>query len=161
MILNVPGGLRVCNYCYKIVQSYTQELDMARNLEHIQADLRAVSMDSGDLTAMGANASTKPKSSGFPFEFDDDESFFHHTRRPSTGSTHSAYYERMEKEMQTPMQTVRSPFDAFGVCAAEADLLKQVGPFKTDIRYLKLVILTLAAPNTSYRYIWHVAKFSF
>ena len=99
---------------------------MSRSLEQIKADLHAVSMDSG-VTAVAANPNLGRKSSGFSFKFDDDENFLSaRTRTQSTGSIQSTCYERVEKEMSTPMRAVRSPFDAFGVCAAEADQLKQV-----------------------------------
>jgi len=37
-----------------------------------------------------------------------------------------SYYEKFDQKERPPPMPGRRPFDAFGVCAAEADMLKQV-----------------------------------
>lgn len=122
------------------MQRYTQsaDLNVVRNLERLQADLRAVNSDADINTNSSSNInSTLPKP--YPFDFDDDENFtyVHPSLRKisSTGTTMTAmssYYEKFDqKERLSPMPG-RRPFDAFGVCAAEADMLKQVSDVMFD-----------------------------
>lgn len=130
----LPGFLRVCTYCHKVVQHYTQssDLNVTRNLEQLQADLRTINSEPDLSTTNNSNMTmTVPKP--YPFDFDDEEHIYIQPllRKVSgTGASGMAgmnsYYEKFElKERPSPMSG-RRPFDAFGVCAAEADMLKQV-----------------------------------
>lgn len=129
-----PGFLRVCTYCHKVVQHYTQSPDsnVVRNVEQLQADLRTINSEPDLSTTNNSNMTmTVPKP--YPFDFDDEENIYMQSllRKVSgtgvSGATGmSPYYEKFEqKERPSPMSG-RRPFDAFGVCAAEADMLKQV-----------------------------------
>lgn len=102
---------------------------MMSNLEQLQADIQAVAMEteytvphSASLNSMSLARSTQ----------DDDIV----SRKTSTTSGNSVVFEKldqMEARQTTPLQSTRSPFDAFGVCAAEADILKQVNKSKAVI----------------------------
>ena len=122
----------MCTYCHRVVLHYTQssESNVVRNLEQLQADLRTVNSEPDLSTTSNSNVTIlKP----YPFDFDDEEQIYMQPllRKVSgTGSSGSSgmnsYYEKFEqKERPSPMSG-RRPFDAFGVCAAEADMLKQV-----------------------------------
>lgn len=121
------GGLRVCTYCNKIFQTYTQSPDMMSNLEQLQADIRAVAMDtehSGIPHSASVTSLSLPRS-GHSYDEDHDKIL----RKTSTASSNSAVFEKleqMEARQTIALQSTRSPFDAFGVCAAEANILKQV-----------------------------------
>ncbi|KAL9957912.1 hypothetical protein ACROYT_G034867 [Oculina patagonica] len=131
-IMGYTGFLRVCTYCHKVVQRYTQsaDLNVVRNLEQLQADLRAINSDPDISTTSNSNINlTVPKP--YPFDFDDEENFYVQPSLRKISGTGlsmtpvSPYYEKFDqKERPTPMSG-RRPFDAFGVCAAEADMLKQ------------------------------------
>ncbi|KAK3729009.1 hypothetical protein QZH41_011466, partial [Actinostola sp. cb2023] len=125
---NSKCGLRVCTYCNKIFQTYTQSPDMISNLEQLQADIRAVTMETEYSVPHAASMNTLslPRS-GHPFE-DDDKFYSQSARKASTASANSAVFENLEQRearQTSTMQSTRSPFDAFGVCAAEANILKQ------------------------------------
>lgn len=131
MLFFMPGFLRVCIYCHNVVHHYTQSSDLnaVRNLEQLQADVGAISSDP-DLSVSNSSNMNLNVPKGYPFDFDDDENFCGPpTLRKissSSGTGMSSYYEKLEpKDRPSPMPG-RRPFDAFGVCAAEADMLKQV-----------------------------------
>ena len=110
-----------------MVQRYTQasaDLNVVRNLEQLQADLTAFPLEQ-DITTNNASNLTPPKT--YPFDFDDEENFYAQPsfRKRSSSSSMNAMSSYLEKERPTPLSG-RRPFDAFGVCAAEADMLKQV-----------------------------------
>ena len=114
------GFLRVCTYCHKVVQRYTQssaDLNMVRNLEQLQADLSGFTTDA-DVSA--SNSGTLTHSKSYPFDFDEEENFY---GQPSLRKHSNEKFD--QKERSSPLSGWR-PFDAFGVCAAEADMLKQV-----------------------------------
>lgn len=117
----------MCTYCHKVVQRYTQSADlMVRNLEQLQADLNAFTSDTDITTNNSGNVSlSNPKS--YPFDFDDEENFYaqplHRKLSNSASMTPVSSYGEMEWPLPMPG---RRPFDAFGVCVAEADMLKQV-----------------------------------
>ena len=121
----------MCTYCHKVVQRYTQssaDLNMVRNLEQLQADLSGFTTDP-DISVN--NSGNLPHSKSYPFDFDEEENFYVQPsmRKHSNSSsmnTMSSYLEKFDqKERPSPLSGWR-PFDAFGVCAAEADMLKQV-----------------------------------
>jgi len=68
----------------------------------------------------------------YPFDFDDEEHIYIQPllRKASgtsgSGVTGISYYEKFDQKERPPPMPGRRPFDAFGVCAAEADMLKQV-----------------------------------
>ena len=124
----------MCTYCHKVVQRYTQspDLNVIRNLEQLQADLHTVNSEP-DISTTNTSNMTMAVPKPYPFDFDDEEHIYIQPllRKVSgtgaSGATGmSSYYEKFEqKERPSPMSGWR-PFDAFGVCAAEADMLKQV-----------------------------------
>lgn len=126
-------------YCHKVVQRYTQsaDLNVVRNLEQLQADLRSFNSDPDMSTSNNSPMNlTLPKP--YPFDFDDEENFYiQPSLRKISGASASmagmtSYYEKFDqKERPLPMPG-RRPFDAFGVCAAEADMLKQVSGILFD-----------------------------
>lgn len=124
--------MRVCTYCHKVVQKYTQstaDVTTVRNLEQLQADLSAFTTDP-DVSASGGSSLTLPKP--YPFDLDDEENFYvqpslRKISNSSSMNAMSSYLEKFDqKEWPSPLSAGRRPFDAFGVCAAEADMLKQV-----------------------------------
>ena len=123
----------MCIYCHKVVQRYTQssDLNVVRNLEQLQADLRAINSDP-DLSANNSGTMNLTVPKGYPFDFDDDDNFYcqQPLRKISSSSASvtgiSSYYEKFEQKDRPSAMPARRPFDAFGVCAAEADMLKQV-----------------------------------
>lgn len=119
----------MCTYCNKVFQTYTQSPDMLRNLEQLQADIQAVSMETDYSLHQSSslNALSVPRA-GNPFD-EEDKYSLSSSRKTSSSSSSSMYIEKLEQRESRPpttMQNVRSPFDAFGVCAAEANMLKQV-----------------------------------
>ena len=125
----LSGFLRVCIYCHNVVQHYTQssELNPVRNLEQLQADFST----DPELSASNSSNMNLNVSKVYPFDFEDDENFYGQpTLRKissASGTGMSSYYEKLEPKDRPPPMSGRRPFDAFGVCAAEADMLKQVG----------------------------------
>ena len=129
----------MCTYCHKVVQRYTQsaDLNVVRNPEQLQADLRAINSDPDMSTSSNSNM-TLPKP--YPFDFDDEENFYIQPSLRKVSSTGpsitgmSSYYEKFDQKERPQPMPGRRPFDAFGVCAAEADMLKQVsgGLFDVD-----------------------------
>lgn len=120
-------------YCHKVVQRYTQsaDLNVVRNLEQLQADLRSFNSDPDISTSNNSPMNlTVPKP--YPFDFDDEENFYiQPSLRKISGASASmtgmtSYYEKFDQKERPPPMPARRPFDAFGVCAAEADMLKQV-----------------------------------
>lgn len=97
---------------------------MVRNLEQLQTDLSAFTSDT-DTNNSGTMNLANPRS--YPFDFDDEENFYVQSshRKLSNSASMTAMSSYGEKERPLPMPG-RRPFDAFGVCAAEADMLKQV-----------------------------------
>ena len=138
----------MCTYCHKVVQHYTQSSDsnVVRNLEHLQADLRTINSEPDLSTTNNSNMTmTVPKP--YPFDFDDEENIYMQPLLRKVSGTSvsvaagmSSYYEKFEqKERPSP----RRPFDAFGVCAAEADMLKQVsGRFWVYIGSVSVYLFT-------------------
>ncbi|KAM7438945.1 hypothetical protein ABFA07_011646 [Porites harrisoni] len=125
-IMGYSGFLRVCTYCHKVVQRYTQSADlMVRNLEQLQADLSAFTSDT-DITTNNSGNMNLANPRSYPFDFDDEENFYVQPshRKLSNSPSMTALSSYGEKERPLPMPG-RRPFDAFGVCAAEADMLKQ------------------------------------
>lgn len=127
------GFLRVCTYCHKVVQRHTQssDLNVVRNLEQLQAVLPTINSES-DLSTTNPSNMTMTVPKPYPFDFDDEEHIYIQPllrKASGTGASGAAgisYYEKFDqKERPSPMSG-RRPFDAFGVCAAEADMLKQV-----------------------------------
>lgn len=100
---------------------------MVSNLQQLQADIQAVTMEteySGVPHSASMGTLSLPRS-GHPYEDDQDKV----SRKISAASSNSAVFEKleqMEARQTLALQSTRSPFDAFGVCAAEADILKQV-----------------------------------
>lgn len=117
----------MCTYCHKVVQRYTQSADlMVRNLEQLQADLSAFTSDT-DITTNNSGNTNLANPRSYPFDFEDEENFYVQPshRKLSNSPSLTALSSYGEKERPLPMPG-RRPFDAFGVCAAEADMLKQV-----------------------------------
>ena len=108
---------------------------MISNLEQLQADIQAVTMETEYSVPHSASMNTLslPRS-GNPFE-DDDKFYSQPVRKSSSHSANSAVFEKLDQReirQSSTMQSTRSPFDAFGVCAAEANILKQVLDPLTD-----------------------------
>ena len=112
----------------KYIQS-TADITTVRNLEQLQADLSAFTTNPDISASGGGNLSlSKP----YPFDLDDEENFYvqpslRKISNSSSMNAMSSYLEKFDqKEWPSPLSAGRRPFDAFGVCAAEADMLKQV-----------------------------------
>ena len=115
----------MCTYCHKVVQRYTQssaDLNMVRNLEQLQADLSGFTTDP-DISA--TTSGNLPHSKSYPFDFDEEENFYVQPSLRKHSNSTSINTMTSQKERPSPLSG-RRPFDAFGVCAAEADMLKQV-----------------------------------
>ncbi|XP_048579850.1 1-phosphatidylinositol 3-phosphate 5-kinase isoform X3 [Nematostella vectensis] len=127
-LMGYNGGLRVCTYCHKIVLTYTQSPDMIRNLEQLQADLRAVTLES-ELNLSCTSGSTLSVPRPGYVQFEEDDTFYQPVPRKSSSTSLSASYFDKMNDTQRPssamLTTSGRPFDAFGVCSAEADMLKQ------------------------------------
>lgn len=124
----------MCTYCHKVVQRYTQsaDLNVVRNLEQLQADLRTVNSDPDMSTTNNTSNMNLTVSKPYPFDFDDEENFYIQPLLRKVSGTSgsmtgmSSYYEKFDQKERPSSMSGRRPFDAFGVCAAEADMLKQV-----------------------------------
>lgn len=144
IIFWLAGFLRVCTYCHKVVQRYTQSADlMVRNLEQLQADLSAFTSDT-DITTNNSGNMNLANPRSYPFDFDDEENFYVQPshRKLSNSPSMTALSSYGEKERPLPMPG-RRPFDAFGVCAAEADMLKQV----SDGWFVIIIVLNRQADD--------------
>ena len=123
----------MCTYCHKVVQRYTQssDLNVVRNLEQLQADLPTINSEP-DLSTTNPSNMTMTVPKPYPFDFDDEEHIYIQPllRKTSaasgSGVTGISYYEKFDQKERPSTMPGRRPFDAFGVCAAEADMLKQV-----------------------------------
>ena len=123
----------MCTYCHKVVQRYTQsaDLNVVRNLEQLQADLRTINSDP-DMSPTNNGNMNLTVSKPYPFDFDDEENFYIQPLLRKASGTNasvtgmSSYYEKFDLKERPSAMPGRRPFDAFGVCAAEADMLKQV-----------------------------------
>ena len=121
----------MCTYCHKVVQRYTQasvDLNVVRNLDQLQADLSVFTTDQ-DISTNNSGNLALPKT--YPFDFDDEENFyvqppFRKISNSSSMNAISSYLEKFDQKERPSTLSGRRPFDAFGVCAAEADMLKQV-----------------------------------
>ena len=125
----MTGFLRVCTYCFKIVKRYTQssaEGNLVRNVEALQPEPGGFTTDP-ELSANSSNHISSSKT--YPYDLG-DENFYGQPslRKTSSCSTNAmtSYLEKFDQKERPSTMPVRSPFDAFGVCAAEADMLKQV-----------------------------------
>lgn len=105
---------------------------MIRNLEQLQADVGAMAVDN-DLSSSGNSSLNVNLTKPYLFDSEDDEAFLQQTtsRKISSGSgtssgTNVYLYERDRPSPVLEQRSSAFPFDAFGVCAAEADILKQV-----------------------------------
>ena len=80
-----------------------------------------------DISANSCQHISSPKT--YPYDLG-DENFYGQPslRKTSNCSTNAmtSYLEKFDQKERSSAMPVRSPFDAFGVCAAEADMLKQV-----------------------------------
>ncbi|XP_068752478.1 1-phosphatidylinositol 3-phosphate 5-kinase-like isoform X2 [Montipora capricornis] len=128
LLMGYTGQLRVCTYCFKIVQGYTQlspDVNVVRNVELLQSDPNAFATDQ-DISTNPIGNITLSKT--YPYDLD-EENFYHQPtlRKVSNVSTNamSSYLEKFDQKERQSAVPGRSPFDAFGVCAAEADMLKQ------------------------------------
>ena len=138
----------MCTYCHKVVQHYTQSSDsnVVRNLEQLQTDLRTINSEPDLSTTSNSNMTmTVPKP--YPFDFDDEENIYIQPLLRKVSGTGvsaatgmSSYYEKFEQKERLSSMSGRRPFDAFGVCAAEADMLKQVsGRFWVYIGFMSIL----------------------
>ena len=128
----------MCTYCFKIVQRYTQlspDVNMVRNVELLQSDPNAFATDQ-DISTNPIGNITLSKT--YPYDLD-EENFYHQPtlRKVSNASTNamSSYLEKFDQKERLSAVPGRSPFDAFGVCAAEADMLKQVKQYFICLYY--------------------------
>ena len=136
MICLLIGFLRACTYCHKVVQRYTQsaDLNVVRNLEQLQADLTIY--PDPDISTNNSGNMNMALTKTHPFDFDDEENFyvqpsFRKTSSSSSMNAMSSYLEKFDQKERPSPLSGRRPFDAFGVCAAEADMLKQVSDTPT------------------------------
>jgi len=93
----------------------------------------------------------------YPFDFDDEEHIYMQPllRKVSgTGASGTAgmssYYEKFEQKERPSLMSGWRPFDAFGVCAAEADMLKQVSGRVWVIDLMQILPFHLTWPGAKY-----------
>lgn len=128
------GFLRVCIYCYKVVQYYIQLLDsnVVRNVEQLQVDLRIINFEL-DLSIINNSNMIMIVFKFYFFDFDDEENIYMQLLfRKVSGIGVSGvigmsfYYEKFEQKERLLFMLGRRLFDVFGVCVVEVDMLKQV-----------------------------------
>ena len=124
------GFLRVCTYCFNVVRMYmhSSDLTVVRNAEQPVADCHSTSSDPE--MSLPCSSTNLTLSKPYPFDFEEEENFYAQSslRKISNGSVPvpSGHCEMFEQKDWASTLQGRRPFDAFGVCAAEADMLRQV-----------------------------------
>ena len=119
----LPGNIRVCNYCYKIVKAYVED-DLDKSLEALKEDMKICEDEmntSGEPLGFypSGNSLASSRSSVSSFHTRDDSELFR------VGST-TSLPGIIERDISSPTPVPRIPFDAFGVTPQEANDIKQV-----------------------------------
>lgn len=112
----LPGNIRVCNYCFKIVKAYLED-DIDKSLEALKEDIYKYSDDFTNSEPFGPGTSSSSTSRASLSNYD--------AAMRRAGSCNSLP-GIIDGELRTQNSVPRIPFDAFGVTPKQAKDIKQV-----------------------------------